>query len=901
MAEWLSSLRHRLNALLRRRQLEQDLQDELAFHLAMREEQLLRTGAVNARAGARRRFGSIVRIREDLREAWAVAPGFASLLRDVRYAARTLRRGPGFAAVVVLTLGLGIGANTAFFSVVNAVLIRGLGYADADRLVSVHETFSQARIGRVPFSPLDFDDFRREQQSFEAVAAYRNVPLEVSGPGPSERITGAKVSTELFRTLGVYPAAGRTFSATEDRPGLNVAILSWSLWERRYASDPAVLGRTVHLDRQPYTVIGIMPEGFVFPRRGAQFNGEPADVWMPIAFTDRERAERGTMHANSVVGKLKPGVTLRAALTELDLLSTRIAAEYSPAALNAGFSPQLVAQPFREEISGRFEKPLFLLLAAVGFVLLVVCANVANLVLSRAAARKREFAVRTALGARRAQLVQLLFCEAMLLSGAGGAAGITIAYWAIKTAPAVLTGTVPGLADLAIDFRVLAFTALMCLATAVIFALVPLLTLDRRGPVDSLRANPTRTTGTLSKIRVQQGLVVLTVSLACMLLVGAGLFIRSFAALVSADVGFRPARVLTASMTLPRAFYATGDSVRSFHESLVTSLSNLPGVRTVSVATDLPLTSYELRAFSPEGANLPGAGSMSTSLSWVHGPYFETLGITLAAGRFFAPGEHAQNRNVVIVNEKLAALAWPGEDPVGKRLKWGGTASRAPWLTVVGVIRNVADGPIGADPLVHAYEPFRQLPDFFLDGAPNQFGRDVKAAILADGEPLALAALVRQEIAKLDRELAVERVRAMNDDVSEVVAPQRFSTLLVGVFAAMALLLASVGLYGLLAYTTGQRRKEIAVRMALGAQRPAVIRMVIGEGARLVGVGLLIGLLGAVGVSRLVASLLYGANSSDLLVFLIVAGVLGPVAFLACALPAWLATRVEPVAALRTE
>ncbi len=901
MAEWLKSLRHRVRALLQRRQQEQNLQDEVAFHLAMREEQLRTSGATDPGRGARRRFGSVTRIREDLREAWAVAPGLSALLRDLRYAARALRRDIGFAVVVVVTLGLGIGANTAFFSVVNAVLIRPLGYADADRLVLLYEGFPKAHVDRLPFSALDFDDVRNDQQSFEGIAAYRNVPFEVSGNGTPERLAGTKVSADLFGTLGVGPVLGRTFSTDDDRPGGNVAILSWGLWQRRYAANPAILGQTIQLDRQPYTVVGIMPAGFVFPRRGPRFNGEPADVWVPIAFTDRERAERGTTHNNSVVGRLKPGVSLQAAQAELDVLAPRVAAGYPALVVNAGFAPRLYAQPLRQEISGRFEAPLLMLMAAVGLVLLVACANVANLILSRVAARTREFALRTALGARRTQLVQLLLCEALVLSALGGVVGMAIAYGAVKATPAVLTRTIPGLHELAIDVRVLAFTAVMCIATTVIFALVPLPVLERRNPGDSLREDTSRATSGSRKLHVQRGFVVLTVSLACVLLVGAGLFIRSLATLAATDLGFRPARVLTASMTLPRTFYTTGASVRAFHQSLSRSLSSLPGVRTVAVATDLPLTAYDLRAFTAEGVTRPADAQRTTRLSWVEGPYFETLGMTLERGRFFTSDEHAQSRGVVIVNEKLAALAWPGQDPVGKRMKWGEAASFSPWLTVVAVIRNVADGPAGAEPQVHAYEPFRQLPDFFLNGAATQFGRDVRVAILTESEPRMFASLVRQEISKLDRELAIESIQTMDEQVRDVVAPQRFSTLLAGVFAAMGLLLASVGLYGLLAYTTAQRRKEIAVRMALGAERRTVVGMVIGQGARLVAMGLLVGIPCSLILTRVVASLLYQANPYDLVTFAIIPAVLVVAALLACALPAWRAARVEPSTALRAE
>ena len=900
MAEWLNSLRLRLHATLRRRQLEQDLQDELAFHLAMREEQLRAAGAADAGTSARRRFGSPARIREDLRAAWAVAPRASALYRDFGYAARTLKRNPAFALVVVLTLGLGIGANTAFFSVVNAVLIRPLGYADTDRLVVVHERFPQAGIDRLPFSPLDFEDFRSWQQSFEAVAAYRNHPFAVSGDGPPERLSGVRVSADLFHTLGVDPAIGRTFSVDEDRPGVNVAILSWPLWQRRYGANPAILGQSIHLDRVPHTIVGIMPRAFVFPRRGAQFNAEPGDVWVPLAFTDRERrAERGSLLSTSVIARLKTGLSLRTAQTELDFLATRIAATYSQAARDAGFSPQLAARPLREEISGRFEAPLLMLLAAVGLVLLVACANIANLILSRVTTRAREFSVRTALGAGRAQLAQLFLCEALLLAATGGALGITIAYWTVKAAPAVLVRTLPGLHDLAIDVRVLSFTVVVCLATAVIFTLVALPALDRRQPADSLREDSSRATGS-GKLRLQRGFVVVTVSLACMLLVGAALFIRSFTALLAADIGFRPARVLTASMTLPGTFYPTAASVRTFHDSLSRNLQALPGVRSVAVATDLPLRTYDLRAFTPEGPAVPRGVQPATSLTQVHGPYFETLGMTLRRGRFFTPDEYALNRGVAIVNDKLAARFWPDQDPIGKRLKWGGAGSGYPWLTVVGVVAGVADGPIGAEPGIHAYEPFRQLPDFFLS-ATSQFGRDLKVAILAEGDPRALAGLVRQEVSKLDPDMAIESIEPMIDQVSGVLAPQRAATLLVGAFAAIALLLASVGLYGLLAYATAQRRQEIAVRMALGAERRTVIRMVIGQGVRLVAIGLIAGMLGSLAVARAAASLLYQTNPYDLVTFTTVPAVLAAAGFLACALPAWRAGRVEPATALRAD
>jgi putative ABC transport system permease protein len=825
----------------------------------------------------------------------------SSLLQDFRYSLRMFGRSRGFALVVVLTLGLGIGANTAFFSVVNAALIRPLGYANEERLVMLHEGFPRSRVERFPFSALDFEDLRSYNQSFESVAAYRITPVEISGAGVPERVDGAKVSANLFEVLGVRPAVGRTFRAEEDRPGINVAILSWGLWQRRFAGNPAAIGQTLQLDRQSFTVVGVMPATFAFPRRGSQFNSVPADIWMPIAFTDRDKSARGQNHSNSVVARLKDDVPYEAARAELEVLSARIGANYPPMMRTSGFDLQLSSQPLREAISGRLETPLLLLLAAVGLVLLMACANVANLILSRMAGRAREFAVRTALGCGRSRLVQLLLTEATLLCGAGGLVAIVIASWAIDAAPAVIARAIPGVEDVTLDWRVLTVTGVLAIATAIAFTLVPLVTLDSRRPGDSLHEGSARTTGSVRKLRLQRAFVVSTVALAFVLLVGAGLFMRSFSALVSSDLGFTSAQVLTTSMTLPRTFYTTGSSIRTFHESFLRNLSALPGVRSVGLTTDLPLTRYEFRTFTPENVEVPDDLRPTTNLSWVHGPYFETLGMTLRAGRFFNEDEYAQHRAVVIVNERLAQRFWPGQEAVGKRLRWGFGNSPAPWLTIVGVIADVADGPVGQDAAIHAYEPFRQFPDFFLNGATNQFGRDIKAAILADGDPRALTGLVRAEVAKLDQQLAVESIELLDEQISTSVAPQRLSTTLVGAFAGLALLLASIGLYGLLAFTTTERRREIAVRLALGAEQRSVMRMIVGQGARLVAFGLAIGLAAALGLTRLVTALLYRTSEYDLPTFAMVPAVLLVAALAACALPAWRASRVEPLSALRSE
>jgi predicted permease len=830
-----------------------------------------------------------------------VQGGMSSFLYDLRHAVRTLRHHPGFCAVVVLTLGLGIGVNTATFSIVNAVLIRPLGFVEPERLVALHEGLPD--VEQVPFSPPDFVDLERDQRSFDGVAAYLNVPFELSGTGEPIRIDAAKVSANLFSLLGSAPLLGRGFTPDDDRPGVEVAVLSWGLWQRRYEGDGSILGRTVMLDRRPYTIIGVMPPTFEFPRRGPQSNNTPASLWVPMAFTDAQKQARGNEFNHGVIGRLKAGTSLEEARAEIEVLTRRINENYSPALRNAGFSTRLSATPLQEDIVGRIERPLLLLLAAVGLVLLVTCANVANLVLSRAASRSREIAVRTALGSSRVRLTQLLLAEAALLSAAGALLGVFTSRLIVAALPTVVTETLPAVRNVSIDLQVLAFTAVIAIGTSIVFALMPLVTAERRAPSAVLQEEASRTTPGTRRHRVQAGLVVSTVILAFVLLAGAGLFIRSFSAIMAIDGGFNADRVLTASLMLPRAGYGTAASMRAFHDALATRAASMPGVRSAALTTDLPLERYERRTLSAEGVEPPSEGRQTTNLSWVYGPYFATLGIRLTSGRAFLDVESVDPRGVVIINERLARTFWPGQDAVGKRLRWGLNLpqNRNRWLTVVGVVGDVADGPLGVEPYAHAYEPFSQFPDFIWNNVPTTFGRTVKLALRTNADPLVLASAVRSEIGKIDRQLAIESIETMDHRIGEAVAPRRFSVMTLGAFAGGSLLLAAIGLSGLLAFGVRERRREIAVRLALGAEPRAIVRMVVGQGLKLVTLGLVVGAAASYVAARAVASLLYQTESHDVVTFVSVPVVLSVITLVACALPAYRASRVAPLAALRAE
>jgi predicted permease len=822
-----------------------------------------------------------------------------SLIFDLRHAARTLLKAPVFAAVTVVTLALGIGANTAMFSLVNAALLRPLGYADPDRLLLIHEGIPQANMPKLPASAPDIIDIRQHQQSFSAIAAYTTQEMELSGRGQPERLTAVRVEPPLFPLLGVEPIAGRTLANDEDRQGVDVAVLSYPLWQRLFNGAPDAVGAVVHLDRRAYAIVGVMPASFEFPKRGARFNGTPADIWIPMAWSDEQKRMRGSMFNNSVIARLKPGVSAERAIAELGALAPRVMENYPPV-LKSRFTLAIVGTPMREEIAGQIRTPLLVLFAAVGMVLLVACANVANLILSRAASRQREVSVRLALGAPRLRMLQLLLCESLLLAVTGGLLGLVAARLLLDAVPAVLSAGLPGLQNVTLDGRVLVFTLAVSVVTAVLFGLVPLFTSDRQVG-GGLHEGGTRTTAGRRAHRIQQSLVTVTVALAVVLLVGAGLLVRSFMALVGTDPGFRPDQVLTLSVALPIQAYPTGASVDRFVRDLHDRLRAIPGVRAASLSTDVPLESNERRVMSPDSL-AEGGVPPSVALTWTAGNYFNTLGVPLR-GRTFSLVEETERRPVAIVSQSFAAKYWPRQQALGKRIKTGLPSSPGPWLEVIGVAGDAHDGPMTNEPTVHVYLPFNHLVrDLdFIAKTGSSFGRTLRLALLAHGDPATLSAPARAEIAALDRSLPVTRIATMRQQVTESIAPQSFSTAVLTAFAAGALLLAAIGLYGVLAFAVAQRTREIGVRMALGASRGAVLRMVVRQGMVLVAAGLGIGLVASLAVTRVMTSLLYRTRPFDPWTFAAVPIVLATVALLACYLPARRAAGVQPMVALRTE
>jgi predicted permease len=846
-------------------------------------------------------------VRRDLRRSRRLLPTLhgdslmQSLLHEIRYSIRLLARAPLFGALVIGTLALAIGANTAIFSVVNGVLLRSLPYESPERLVLLNKGVNfQETFG---FSAPDFVAFRERARSYDGLAAYRTGEFELSGVATPERIKAAKISASLIDVLGVQPALGRGFTAEEDEGRQAVAILSDALWRRSFGSDPSVVGKAVMLDRRAYTIVGVMPARAPFPSSGPRLNNVPAAVFVPISFTAGELRAFGSNYNKTVVARLKPGVSIEQARAEAAAISRQIGADVYPAELrDLGSNLATTVTSMQEEVVGNVRRILYVLLGAVGVVLLIACADIACLMLTRAAGRERELAIRTALGADRGRVMRLVLMETGVLAVAGAAVGVALAWWGQRALLAAAPIDIPRAQEIGFDVRVLAFTLTVSIAAALLTGVLPAWEASRRDSNTALKeGGRTGSAGGVRQRRIFAGLVTLQFACAVVLLAAGGLLIQSFVRLMAVDPGIKTDHVMSAATSLPASSYRTAADVRSFYGRLLDGARNLPGVTAVGASTELPLTVHERRVFTLENppaaaANLPRA----TAHDVVLGQYFEAIGARVVSGRPFSDSDTLTSEPVVIVNETLARRYWLGEDPVGRRLAWGNPNNHGPWMRVIGVIADIKQTGLAAATEPQTWQPWVQLPDQLLASNVVSF-RSLRLMVRSQGPPAALVPAIRDQVRALDPALPVSDVQTLDDIVAASGGPQRFNAALLGGFAGIALLLAALGVGGVLAITVSRRTQEIGVRLALGADAGAVVLMVIRQGMTLVAAGLVIGLPLAFAATRLLKSLLFETTPHDPVAFTGATVVLCAVACAACAAPAIRASRVSPMRALRLD
>ena len=816
---------------------------------------------------------------------------------DVRYALRNLRRNPGFTIVAVLALAVGIGANTAVFTIVNGVLLRALPYGNPGELVAMFEKVPGAPVAKFGFSPPDFEIVRDASRSFTGMFAYRNETVELSGVGESQRVVATRVSPEMFGVLGAAPIVGRALTADDDRANAKVVVIGYGLWTRAFGRDPSAVGRTLALDRQPFTVVGVMGNAFEFPPRGGDLNNEPGTLYVPIAFSPFQRQGFGSQYNNGVVARLKPGVTVAQARAELASIVKPLAERYPPVLAKMAASLSIPMWPFIDEVVGQSRRMIVVLMGAVAIVLLIGCADVANLMLTRAGSRQRELAVRSALGASPARVVRQLLTEGFVLAFMGGAAGLLLAWWIMRAMLALAGDALPRVEAIAFDRRVLAFTIALACLTPLVFGVVPALRAALRSTFESLKEGGRGGSAGHGRQRMLGALVVAQFALALMLSVGAGLLVRSFMRLLGTSPGFRPEQLVTASVQLPRGRYIEGPQIKAFYQQAVDAVRAIPGVRAAASSTDRPLRILERRTFTPD-ATAQVLPQRVVAATWTAGSYFEALGITLTRGRFFTDADGRESGRVVILSEMLARRLWPDQDPIGHQIKWGIEQSRAPWMTVVGVVGDMNQSALGIDPIAQTYEPIWQQPDArpVLD-----FYRRVNLLVRSDRDPSAVLASIRGVLARLDPELPLSDAQPAVEVVADSVRPQRFSMTLVGLFAMVALALAAIGIYGVLANAVTQQTHEIGVRMALGARGASVMWSVLRRALLLMAIGVAIGTAGALALTRVMAGLLYEVHPTDAVTFAGSALLLALLAVAAGLIPAWRATRVDPLVALRAD
>lgn len=892
----LSDLLYRLRALFRRGSVESELDQEVRAHLEQAAEKYIRAGATPEEAlrRARLEFGGLDGIKEECRDARGVS-FLETSLQDARYGLRMLRKSFGFTAVAILTLALGIGASTAVFSVVNAVLIKPLPYPHSEQIVvpwGIAPPGLNLGYSEIPWGRIQFLEFSCQTKTFQNFAAFKSDSFNLTGAGEPAMLEGVRTSAEFFPALGVNPSLGRTYTPEEDQPGRGlVVVLGHALWQERFGGDPAILGRVVELNGAAYTVIGVMPAGFEFPRAnelpGSIDSPREAQLWVPLALNPGPII-RGEPSELAVIGRLKPGATPQQAQAELDVFAKHMEDVFPRA--KGWFNSRVT--PLPRQVAGDTRRPLLLLLGAVGIVLLVACSNVASLLLARSLAREKEFSLRSALGAGRVRLIRQLLTESLVLSAAGALAGISVAELGIRFVKAIGPSNIPRLGEVSLDWRVFSFTFFVTLLVGILFGLAPAFAVAHQNLSESLKEGGHRATSSHAGQKIREALLVCEVALALVLVVAAGLLTRTFFRLLSAGGGFNPEHVLTFELSLPNAKYPDQDHIVPLYHQLLLRMQSLPGVDSAGISEVVPLAG----AGESTVVRIPGYHSADekerpyANYTIATPGYFSALGTPILQGKDFSESDTPDSMPVAIINQAMARKFWPGQDPLGKPV---GIPIRKFDMTVIGVVADIKHLSLREEPAPEVFVPYTQNP------WPSMLV--MQAVIRTKADPDSVMAGVREAVHSVDSDLPLARVTTLAAIVDTSLARPRFSMLLLGSFGALSLLLASIGIYGVISYSVAQRTQEIGIRLALGAQRKNVFGMILSQGARLAGLGIAIGLLLALGVARLLASYLFGVQPTDTLTFAAVCALLFAVAFLACYVPARRATRVDPLTALRYE